>query len=69
MADIAECEAVIAEEENDVQDVKRFKQLYTTKWNEYVLALALKTLNEAKWNSPELLPFTEDIKNAHLSKK
>lgn len=66
MADIAECEAMIAGDENDVKNVKMYKQMYTTKWNEFVSASALKTLNEAKWNSPELLPFTEDVKKLHM---
>ncbi|XP_051722771.1 uncharacterized protein LOC127497959 isoform X2 [Ctenopharyngodon idella] len=66
MADIAECEAMIAGEEKDVQNIKMFQQMYTTKWNEFVSSSALKTLNEAKWNSPELLPFTEDVKKMHM---
>ncbi|XP_065140476.1 uncharacterized protein [Paramisgurnus dabryanus] len=66
MADIAECEAMIAGDENIVQKVKMFKKMYTTKWNELVSASALKTLNEAKWNTPELLPFTEDVKKMHI---
>ncbi len=66
MASIAECEAMIAGDEKDVQNVKMFQQIYNTKWNEFVSASALKTLNEAKWNSPELLPFTEDVKKMHI---
>ncbi len=66
MATIAECEAMIAGDEKDVQNVKMFQQMYNTKWNEFVSASALKTLNEAKWNSPELLPFTEDVKKMHI---
>ncbi|XP_062381350.1 uncharacterized protein LOC134069402 [Sardina pilchardus] len=66
MADIAECEAMMAGEESSIQNVKRFKDMYTTKWNECVSASALKTLREAKWNSPELLPFTEDVKKMHM---
>ena len=65
MADIAECEAMMAGEEN-IKNVKRFKDLYATKWNECVSASALKTLREAKWNCPELLPFTEDVKKMHM---
>lgn len=66
MSDIAECEAMIAGDENDVKNVKMFQHMYSTKWNELVSASALKTLNEAKWNSPELLPFTEDVKKMHM---
>jgi hypothetical protein len=66
MADIAECEAMMAGEEDNIKNVKRFKELYTTKWNECLTASALKTLRQAKWNCPELLPFTEDVKKMHV---
>ncbi|XP_039544399.1 uncharacterized protein LOC120490938 isoform X1 [Pimephales promelas] len=66
MSRIAECEAMIAGDSNDVKNVKMFMQMYETKWNEHVSSSALKTLNEAKWNSPELLPFTEDVKKLHI---
>ncbi|KAL6484182.1 hypothetical protein MHYP_G00062270 [Metynnis hypsauchen] len=66
MADLVECEAMIGEEDDVVQNVKKFKHLHSTKWNESVSASALKTLHESKWNRPELLPFTEDVKKMHL---
>ncbi|KAF5879973.1 uncharacterized protein DAT39_023240, partial [Clarias magur] len=66
MSDIAECEAMIAGDEDAVKHVKMFQHMYSTKWNELVSASALKTLNEAKWNAPELLPFTEDVKKMHM---
>ena len=71
MADIVQCEAMMAGEEDDIKNVKRFKEMYATKWNECVSASALKTLREANWNCPELLPFTEDVKkmHAHLNKE
>lgn len=66
IADIVECEAMIAGQDKVVQNAKRFKHLYATKWNECVSASALKTLYESKWNNPQLLPFTEDVKKMHL---
>ena len=32
MADIAECEAMMAGEEEDIKNVKRFKEMCATKW-------------------------------------
>ena len=31
-----------------------------------VSSSALKTLSEAKWNTPQLLPFTEDVRKMHI---
>lgn len=66
MANIVECTALIAEDHHGVENVKKFKQVYDTKWNECVSACALKNLRESTWNKPELLPFTEDVKKMHL---
>ncbi len=41
------------------------------RWNEYISAGAITTLKEAKWNAPQIIPFTQDVKilHAHLEKK
>ncbi|XP_052002363.1 uncharacterized protein LOC127657553 [Xyrauchen texanus] len=46
--------------------VNSFQQLYQTRWPEYISSTARRTLEEAKWNSPHLLPFTEDVKRLHV---
>ncbi|KAI2645736.1 Nucleotide exchange factor SIL1 [Labeo rohita] len=43
-----------------------FQQLYQSQWPEYVSIAARRTLEEAKWNLPLLLPFTEDVKRLHV---
>ncbi|XP_055007305.1 uncharacterized protein LOC110171382 [Boleophthalmus pectinirostris] len=39
--------------------------LYNKKWDVCISSHALQTLKEAKWNAPQLLPFTEDVKTMH----
>lgn len=41
--------------------VKKFRNLVSTQWNNDVSSLALKVLNENKWNKSASLPLTEDI--------
>ncbi|KAF3857122.1 hypothetical protein F7725_008981 [Dissostichus mawsoni] len=62
IADILECEAKMAESDNEdneafLRNLERSRSLYEKKWN---------TLKEAQWNAPQLLPFTEDVKNMHI---
>lgn len=65
IADVLECEAMIAGDENTIRNVKVFKQICDTKWSECISSKALRNLTEAKWNTPQLLPFTEDVKKMH----
>lgn len=65
MANIVECEAMISGDENAVCNVRMFKQICDTKWNECVSSQALRNLSETKWNAPQLLPFAEDVKKMH----
>lgn len=38
---------------------------YETRWNEMISAASLRTLQESKWNTPQLLPFTSDVQKLH----
>ncbi len=58
MANIIECEAMIAGDENAVSSAKVFKQVCDAKWSECVSSQALRNLSESKWNAPQLLPAT-----------
>jgi len=40
-------------------------EVYDARWNVLISAKALQGLTESKWNSPQLLPFTEDVKTLH----
>ncbi|KAE8277831.1 hypothetical protein D5F01_LYC24138 [Larimichthys crocea] len=65
IASIVECEAIISGDENTTNNVRAFKQICDTKWNECVSSQALRNLCEAKWNVPQLLPFAEDVRKMH----
>lgn len=68
IADILECEAQMAESDNEefLKNLQRSRGLYEKKWDVCVSSRALQTLKEGKWNTPQLLPFTEDVKNMHM---
>ena len=60
--------------ENDkqaVQDADDFAALYKESWKFDIGGLAKTQLDQTKWNAPQLIPFTEDVKNLHsfLSEK
>ncbi|XP_026223685.1 uncharacterized protein LOC113171757 isoform X1 [Anabas testudineus] len=65
VADVLECEAMISGDENNIHNMRVFKQICDTKWSECVSSKALRNLSEAKWNAPQLLPFAEDVKKMH----
>ncbi|MEQ2196879.1 hypothetical protein XENOCAPTIV_016543, partial [Xenoophorus captivus] len=68
IADILECEAQMAESDNEqfIENVRRTRSLLVKKWDVLVSSRALQTLQEAKWNTPQLLPFTDDVKKMHM---
>lgn len=68
IADILQCEAQMAESDNEefLKNLERSRGLYQKKWDVCVSSRALQTLKEATWNTPQLLPFTEDVKNMHI---
>lgn len=68
IADVLECEAQMREcsDEELIENVKRTRNLFEKKWDICVSSHALQTLREAKWNAPQLLQFTEDVKKNAL---
>lgn len=66
IASIIECEGRISGDETAIHNAQVFKQICDTKWSESVFSQALRNLSEAKWNVPQLLPFTDDVKKMHL---
>ncbi|XP_026187576.1 uncharacterized protein LOC113145275 isoform X1 [Mastacembelus armatus] len=47
------------------KDARTFRRVYESRWNELVSAASLRTLQESKWNTPLLLPFTKDVQTLH----
>ncbi|XP_071357574.1 uncharacterized protein [Trachinotus anak] len=68
IADILEGVAQMAESDNEefLKNVKTTRNLDEKKWDVCVSSRALQTLKEGKWNTPQLLPFTEDVKKMHM---
>ncbi|XP_036419034.1 uncharacterized protein LOC118802695 isoform X2 [Colossoma macropomum] len=68
---IVESNAMICGNQTMAEQAKNFRIIHQARWNEFISAGAITTLKEAKWNVPQILPFTEDVKllNAHLEKK
>lgn len=58
-------EALKMKDQQSVQDVSDFAQLYTESWKYDIASQALTQLNQEKWNAPELLPFTQDVLSLH----
>lgn len=67
---IAEGNALMFGDQIMAQSARNFKILYETQWNNLISAGALTTLKQAKWNTPQRLPFTQDVKllNIHIDK-
>ncbi|CAK6976189.1 uncharacterized protein LOC117812108 isoform X2, partial [Scomber scombrus] len=64
-------EGLKARDKGTVQDAEEFAQLYQESWKFDIASQALIQLNQSKWNSPQLLPFTQDVQSLHsqLSEK
>ncbi|CAJ1048439.1 uncharacterized protein LOC119023775 isoform X5 [Xyrichtys novacula] len=65
VAGIVQCNAIIANRHAVAESAKQFATLYEKKWNECISASALGTLTQAKWNKPQVLPFTQDVSLLH----
>ncbi|XP_077139179.1 uncharacterized protein LOC143804702 [Ranitomeya variabilis] len=62
ISSILECRGLMDGINVLVDNARNFRKIYETRWNELISFAALTTLMEAKWNAPQVLPFTEDIK-------
>lgn len=62
ISDILHCRALIAEDPELIKSTQTFITVCTTKWSELT---ALTTLNEAHFNKPSTLLFTEDVQRLH----
>ncbi|KAL6467417.1 hypothetical protein MHYP_G00252210 [Metynnis hypsauchen] len=66
IAMLVESSATIEGDKATAKEASSFQKIYSSRWHEYISATARRTLEEAKWNSPQLLPFTKDVKRLHL---
>ncbi|XP_065152045.1 uncharacterized protein [Paramisgurnus dabryanus] len=68
---IVESNAMMYGDHERAECARDFRKVHEARWNEYISAGAITTLKEAKWNAPQIIPFTQDVKvlHAHLEKK
>ncbi|XP_056119701.1 uncharacterized protein LOC130097073 [Rhinichthys klamathensis goyatoka] len=66
IAMLIESHSTINGDKASAEFASSFQQLYQTRWPEYISSTARRTMEEAKWNCPHLLPFTEDVKRLHV---
>ncbi|XP_048012485.1 uncharacterized protein LOC125245782 isoform X3 [Megalobrama amblycephala] len=62
---LLETDAMMKSDNDGATAARCFRQVYDARWKELISAKALQSLTESKWNSPQLLPFTEDVKTLH----
>lgn len=56
-----QCNAIIANRHAVAESVKQFATLHEKRWMESISSAALGTLQQAKWNKPQVLPFTQNL--------
>ncbi|KAA0721564.1 hypothetical protein E1301_Tti019440 [Triplophysa tibetana] len=62
---IVRCHALMGGNEDLIKSSEAFQKLYQAKWSEYISHCALTTISDSKYNKPDNLPLTEDIKKLH----
>lgn len=62
---LLETDAMMKGDNDGATAARCFRQVYDARRNEFISAKTLQGLTESKWNSPQLLPFTEDVKTLH----
>ncbi|XP_073703962.1 uncharacterized protein [Garra rufa] len=71
ISSIVESNAMMYGDHERAECARDFRKIHQARWNEYISAGAITTLKEAKWNAPQIIPFTQDVKvlHNHLEKK
>ncbi|XP_016306167.1 uncharacterized protein LOC107661199 isoform X2 [Sinocyclocheilus anshuiensis] len=62
---LLKAQGLISNNKQLVKNASEFQDVHQEKWNEMILATALRNIREAKWNVPTLMPFTEDVQKMH----
>ncbi|XP_041953098.1 uncharacterized protein LOC121712978 isoform X4 [Alosa sapidissima] len=66
ISDLIMCRALMEEDQEGVDSIKRFHTLHETKWSELVSHSALSNLSEAKYNKSTRLPLAKDVQKLQL---
>ncbi|KAL1274946.1 hypothetical protein QQF64_027760 [Cirrhinus molitorella] len=62
---LLKAQGLISNNKQLVKNASEFQDVHQEKWNEMILATALRNIREAKCNVPTLIPFTEDVQKMH----
>nr|XP_046253175.1 uncharacterized protein LOC124063495 isoform X2 [Scatophagus argus] len=62
---LVESRANVQSDYSAAKEARTFRSVYETRWNELISSDSLRTLQESKWNTPQLLPFTKDVQTLH----
>lgn len=64
-------EGLKMKDQQTAKDAEEFALLYQESWKFDIASQALTQLNQTKWNSHQILPFTQDVHRLHcyLSEK
>lgn len=62
MSSIVESNALMLGDHITAEYAKRYRAIHDSRWEEFISSGARSTLSEAKWNIPQVLPFTQDVK-------
>ncbi|KAL1022430.1 hypothetical protein UPYG_G00027530 [Umbra pygmaea] len=70
VAELLECQAIMANDDELLRNSKGFVKLYTKTWSASVSHTAHSTISNAKYNKPTALPKTDDVQRLteHLMK-
>ncbi|XP_043982140.1 uncharacterized protein LOC122836583 isoform X1 [Gambusia affinis] len=65
ISELVESRANVQGNSRAAKDARAFQNVYDSRWNEFVSSASLRTLQQSKWNAPQLLPFTKDVQTLH----
>ncbi len=66
ISDLIMCRALMEEDQEVIDSIRRFHTLHETKWSELVSHSALSNLSEAKYNKSTRLPLAKDVQKLQL---
>ncbi|KAK7132910.1 hypothetical protein R3I93_019232 [Phoxinus phoxinus] len=66
ISDLIMCRALMEEDQEGIDSIRRFHTLHETKWSELVSHSALSNLSEAKYNKSTRLPLAKDVQKLQL---
>ena len=68
ISQLVESQGRIDECKDVVEKALSFQKVHATRWNELISSTVLRKIEQEKWNTPTILPFTQDVQalNSYL---